>query len=102
MFDRRQILLKVYKLFDLLVMVCSFALATWMTYYQSGPVSLDEFLSMRIKVQNFVLFVGLLFVWHLSFQHLAFIIPEDYLVEVKKALTSSRQQPLAPWRFTWQ
>ncbi len=67
MFDRRRILLKAYKLFDLLVMVCSFALATWMTYYQSGPISFDEFLSIRIKVQNFVLFVGLLFVWQFIF-----------------------------------
>jgi exopolysaccharide biosynthesis polyprenyl glycosylphosphotransferase len=63
MTDRRQILLKAYKLFDLLVMMGSFALATWMTYYQSGPISFDEFLSMRIKIQNFVLFVGLLFAW---------------------------------------
>lgn len=64
---RRQILLKAFKLFDLLVMVFSFALATWMTYYNSGPISFDEFLSMRIKVQNFVLFLGLLFAWQVIF-----------------------------------
>jgi len=67
MFDRRRILLKAYKLFDLLVMMGSFALATWMTYYHSGPISFDEFLSMRIKVQNFVLFVCLLFAWQFIF-----------------------------------
>ena len=67
MFDRRRILLKAYKLFDLLVMMGSFALATWMTYYQSAPISFDEFLSMRIKVQNLVLFVGLLFAWQFIF-----------------------------------
>jgi hypothetical protein len=70
MTDRRQILLKAYKLFDLLVMVFSFALATWMTYYHSGPISFDEFLSMRIKVQNFVLFLGLLFACQFIFSAL--------------------------------
>lgn len=64
---RRQILLKTFKLFDLLVMVFSFALATWMTYYNSGTISFDEFLSMRIKVQNFVLFLCLLFAWQVIF-----------------------------------
>jgi exopolysaccharide biosynthesis polyprenyl glycosylphosphotransferase len=48
-------------------MVFSFALATWMTYYNSGPISFDVFLSMRIKVQNFVLFLGLLFAWQVIF-----------------------------------
>jgi len=38
-----------------------------MTYYHSDPISLDEFLSMRIKVQNFILFLGLLFAWQVIF-----------------------------------
>jgi len=64
---RRQILLKAFKLLDLLVMVFSFALTTWVVYYQTASVSFDDFLSMRVKVQNFLLFFGFLGVWHLSF-----------------------------------
>jgi exopolysaccharide biosynthesis polyprenyl glycosylphosphotransferase len=66
--DRRQILLKAYKLYDLLVMSGSFALATWVSfYYEKGIISFDNFLSMRVKVQNFLLFLGFLWVWHLAF-----------------------------------
>ena len=64
---RRQILLKAFKLLDLLVMGFSFALATLFVYHQTGPISFEEFLSMRVKVQNLVLFFGFLGVWHLSF-----------------------------------
>jgi len=64
---RRQILLKAFKLFDMLVMVLSFVLATVVVYYQNGMVSFDEFLSLRVKVQNFALFLGLLLVWHMIF-----------------------------------
>ena len=64
---RRQILLKAFKLLDLLVMAFSFALTTWVVYYQTVSVSFDEFLLMRVKVQNFALFLGFLLIWHLSF-----------------------------------
>ena len=35
--------------------------------HQTATVSLSEFLSMRIKVENFVLFGGFLLVWHIVF-----------------------------------
>lgn len=64
---RRRILLKAFKLFDLIIMVFSYVLATWAVYYQTGTVSLVQFLSMRVKVQNFALFIGFLLVWHIIF-----------------------------------
>src|SRR5579875_1829513 len=63
---RRQMLLTAVKLFDLLVMVASFSLATVPVLYASG-LPLSEFFSMRVKVQNFILFSALLFVWHIIF-----------------------------------
>ena len=36
MFDNRQILVRSYKLFDLLVMIFSFALATWITFHDQA------------------------------------------------------------------
>jgi exopolysaccharide biosynthesis polyprenyl glycosylphosphotransferase len=48
-------------------MVFSFALATVASYYQTGTVSFSDFLSMRIKIQNFALFLGFLTAWHIIF-----------------------------------
>jgi FlaA1/EpsC-like NDP-sugar epimerase len=68
MFDNRQILVRSYKLFDLLVMIFSFALATWITFHdQAAEFSFGDFLAMRIKVQNFILFIGLIFGWQFIF-----------------------------------
>jgi hypothetical protein len=64
---RRRLLLEAAKLFDLAVMVCSFALATVLVVHRTPAISLAEFLSMRIKVGNFVLFACFLLVWHLVF-----------------------------------
>jgi exopolysaccharide biosynthesis polyprenyl glycosylphosphotransferase len=67
----RQILIKLYKLFDLSVMVFSFAIATYATFdHHDGAISLENFLSMRIRVQNFILLFGLLFSWQLIFSAL--------------------------------
>jgi exopolysaccharide biosynthesis polyprenyl glycosylphosphotransferase len=60
-------MLEASKLFDLGVMVFSYALASSAVYYKNGTLSLVQFLSMRVKVQNFACFLGLLLVWHLIF-----------------------------------
>ncbi len=67
MLKRRKILLKFFKLFDLAGMMFAFLLGAAVESYEMGPVSLADFLSMRIKVQNFVVFFGFLFVWHAIF-----------------------------------
>ena len=48
-------------------MLASFAVATMVVSQESGKFTLEEFLSMRVKVSNFVIFAGLLLVWHLIF-----------------------------------
>jgi len=64
---RRQILMGVFKLSDLLVMIASFMAATAITSYQIDTLTLEQFLQMRIKVVNFILFIGLLVLWHSLF-----------------------------------
>jgi len=64
---RRKILLNALKLSDLLIMVFSFLLAASTVSHQGGKVSFVEFLSMRVKVQNFVLFLAFLALWYLIF-----------------------------------
>jgi exopolysaccharide biosynthesis polyprenyl glycosylphosphotransferase len=63
---RRQLLYKALKLFDLLVMTLAFVLAA-VPVSQGGEASFAEFLAMRIKVENFILFFGFLAAWHILF-----------------------------------
>lgn len=63
---RRQMLLNALKLFDLLLMIGCFGVAT-LVVSKTVPVSLMEFLSLRVKIGNFVVFFGLVGVWHLIF-----------------------------------
>jgi exopolysaccharide biosynthesis polyprenyl glycosylphosphotransferase len=65
MMYRRQLLVKAFKLFDLLVMIFCFAFASWISYlHQNGLRSFEQFLAIRIKILNFVLFIALLLLWH--------------------------------------
>jgi FlaA1/EpsC-like NDP-sugar epimerase len=65
MFGRRQFLVKAYKLFDLLVMVVCFAFASWLSFLQgNGLRSFEQFLAIRIKLVNFILFAALILLWH--------------------------------------
>ena len=64
---RRRILLRAAKLFDLTVMTLCFALAAVLVAHDTATVSLADFLSMRVRVRNFVLFAAFLLVWHLVF-----------------------------------
>ena len=65
MIFRRQLLVDAYKLADLLVMVASFAAVVWLLAYQAHGHGPGELLAVRLKVTNFLLFVGLAVVWHL-------------------------------------
>jgi exopolysaccharide biosynthesis polyprenyl glycosylphosphotransferase len=63
----RQILNSASKVFDLLVLAVSFGAAT---LPHLGAGGFTQYLEMRIKLQNFVMFAGLLWVWHLIFSML--------------------------------
>ena len=72
---RRRFLFNTYKVVDLFLMALCFLLATSAVSYQSSSVSLIEFMSMRVKVQNFLLFLGLLASWHTIYAHFALYSP---------------------------
>ena len=67
---RRQILLNVFKLFDMVMMVVAFGAATVLMLKASQSVTIAEFFAMRVKITNFLIFSGLLVVWHLLFSTL--------------------------------
>ena len=47
-------------------MLFCLALATWITNTQlTGLSSLEQFFTVRIKLINFVLFIGLVLFWHM-------------------------------------
>jgi exopolysaccharide biosynthesis polyprenyl glycosylphosphotransferase len=63
---RRRMLLNGLKLFDLTLMVGSFLLAAFLILPGAGNVTqtFSEFLSMRIKLINFILFLALALLWY--------------------------------------
>ena len=63
----RQALIKIYPFLDLLIMVCTFFAAALAVAHAESGIHFLEFFSMRIKVQNFVLLAGILFLWHVVF-----------------------------------
>jgi exopolysaccharide biosynthesis polyprenyl glycosylphosphotransferase len=64
---RRRILLDALKLFDLTVMILSFALATVPAQGVGRTISVTDFFQMRVKLSNLFLFVSLLVLWHALF-----------------------------------
>ena len=65
---KRRFLIGVLKLFYSALMVMSFVLATLLVVSEEGRgVTPSVFLSMRIRLSNFVIFAALLFMWHLTF-----------------------------------
>lgn len=63
---RRTLLLNLLKLFDLALMVFAFGFATLVVSHASWA-SLEEVLAIRVKIQNFIIFSGLLLCWHMIF-----------------------------------
>jgi exopolysaccharide biosynthesis polyprenyl glycosylphosphotransferase len=55
------------KAVDLLMMAAVFLLAAVPVWRGGEEISFAQFLSMRIKVENFILFFGLLGIWHIIF-----------------------------------
>src|SRR5215467_5227741 len=87
----RQLLLKCGKLFDLAAMVLSFALASLLVVHGTTTVSLSEFLAVRVKLHNVLLFAGSLLAWHAVFcwfglyESRRFSVRKAELLDVAKA-----------------
>jgi exopolysaccharide biosynthesis polyprenyl glycosylphosphotransferase len=64
---RRKFLLNALKAFDLIIAMTMLLLATYLALPSRSPISLAEFLSMRVRIGNFIVFAVLLCMWHISF-----------------------------------
>jgi len=83
--SRRWLLLRILKFVDLSILAGVFLLAALPVSRGVGIISFAEFLAMRIKVENFFLFVGLLGVWHILFVSLG-VYQSQRLVSRKEEL----------------
>jgi exopolysaccharide biosynthesis polyprenyl glycosylphosphotransferase len=63
----RKIFSSGFKLFDLLLMMFSFAVSTLPLYHRVGKLSLAEFFEMRVKLGNLILFISFAVIWHILF-----------------------------------
>lgn len=63
----RKLLLNALKLFDLGLMILAFMAAVLAVLYHSHTVSIVRFFSIRVKIQNLLIFFLFLFAWHLIF-----------------------------------
>lgn len=64
---RRKVLLNALKAFDLLLLMTMVLLATYLALPNRSALSMAEFLAMRIRVGNFLLFGALLCMWHITY-----------------------------------
>jgi len=62
--NRHLLSISALKLFDVFFALLSFGLATVIIVHEQHELSLSQFLSMRIKIGNFVLFLVTLLVYH--------------------------------------
>jgi exopolysaccharide biosynthesis polyprenyl glycosylphosphotransferase len=89
----RQLFVKAAMLYDLAVMSLSFGLAAELVAHQTATVSFADFLAMRVKVRNFVLFAGFLLVWNIIFRLFGLYDSrrlsgqEDEVLDIAKATT---------------
>jgi len=67
---RRNVLLIMFKLFDVMLLVGSLIAASITSGRAVSTISLTKFLAMRVSVRNFVLFMILVILWHGLFSFL--------------------------------
>lgn len=64
---RGQVISSSSKLFDTLLLTGSFAVAALSHFQATGAESFTQFLQLRVKLGDLIIFVSLLALWHLSF-----------------------------------
>jgi exopolysaccharide biosynthesis polyprenyl glycosylphosphotransferase len=64
---RRKFLLDLLKMLDLLIMGLAFSLGLIAEQYNVGSMDLNNFLSMRVKIENLIVFCVFLISWHVVF-----------------------------------
>jgi exopolysaccharide biosynthesis polyprenyl glycosylphosphotransferase len=88
----RHILLTCLKVLDLASLVLSYGLATVLVLRGSHGVSFSEFMSMRIKLSNCLIFAAALLTWHIIFVLCGFYR--------SKRVSTRKEEMMAEWKGT--
>jgi exopolysaccharide biosynthesis polyprenyl glycosylphosphotransferase len=64
---RRRVLSAGLRIFDVLALAGAFLAAVWVASAQESGIPVAELLGLRIRVSNFIVFLALLWLWHLLF-----------------------------------
>src|SRR6202790_5781728 len=65
--SKRRFILSGLKLLDIFQLILSFGLATVLVAHGQRGVSLEQFLSIRVKLSNCAVFAAILLAWHIVF-----------------------------------
>jgi exopolysaccharide biosynthesis polyprenyl glycosylphosphotransferase len=65
--NRTRFLVSALKLSDIGVMLASILLVLYLLLPDNSVIGISDFLGMRIKVQNFIVFFALVALWHMTF-----------------------------------
>jgi exopolysaccharide biosynthesis polyprenyl glycosylphosphotransferase len=102
---KRRLIQSTAKLIDLGILVLSLGLTTILVVSEHTTLSFTEFLALRIKLGNFVLFSVLVFVWHLIlvmcglYESKRLSTRRSELVDVLKAVTLAALCLMLPAAF---
>ena len=94
---RRKILLDLLKMLDLLIMGLAFSLGIIAEQYKVGSMDLNNFLSMRIKIENLIVFCVFLISWHAVFSSFLLYQSRRFINRWLKFSIVSKRLLLAAW-----
>ena len=93
---RRRVLLRAFQFFDIIVMMFSFLLAAIPGSQLTSLPAISQFFSLRVKLHNVLLFLALLYAWHLIFSGYGLYEskrlstrPREVVVALKATLTGT-------------
>lgn len=64
---RRRLLIKLFKLSDVFILTASLLFSSWIISSPGNLITVEELLSLRFSVINYIGFLGAVFIWHLIF-----------------------------------
>ncbi|MBI5049581.1 MAG: sugar transferase [Nitrospirae bacterium] len=70
LYFRRQLLLNLLKLSDICILFAAMFSAFWLSVHQADYVALNKLLSLRIRVIDFIGFLSITILWHITFNNL--------------------------------
>lgn len=69
LYFRRQLLLNLLKFSDICILFAALFSAFWLSAHQADYVALNKLLSLRIRVIDFIGFLSITILWHITFKN---------------------------------